>query len=38
MFDLNHDGEISVEELKAIFADNIINSSSGDEMVKLIME
>lgn len=38
MFDLNHDGQISVDELKAMFADNIINSSSGDEMVKMIMD
>jgi len=38
MFDLNHDGQISIDELKAMFADNIINSSSGDEMVKEIME
>ena len=38
MFDLNHDGQISVDELKTMFADNIINSSSGDEMVKEIME
>ena len=37
MFDLNHDGQISIQELKSIFADNIINSSQGDEMVQKIM-
>ena len=37
MFDLNHDGQISISELKSMFSDNIINSSSGDEMVNKIM-
>ena len=36
MFDLNHDGQISIDELKAMFSDNIINSASGDELVKMI--
>ena len=38
MFDLNHDGQISIDELKAMFSDNIINSQSGTELVKMIMD
>ena len=37
MFDLNHDGQISIDELKAMFSNETITSSSGNQMVEEIM-
>ena len=37
MFDLNHDGQISVDELKGMFSDSVAKSNTGNEMIAMIM-
>ena len=37
MFELNGDGSISIEEMRAMFSDKIINSKAGEKLLEEVM-
>ena len=37
MFDLNGDGSISIDEMRHMFSDKIINSQAGEKLLEEIM-
>ena len=37
MFDLDGDGSISIDELRHMFSDKIVNSSAGEKLLEEIM-
>ena len=37
MFDLNGDGSISIDELRHMFSDKIVNSQAGEKLLEEVM-